>query len=100
MFSGDFVLAKKISNLRWLTDNRIPKGSCFFRPNYLWPVLIFNFFYLFLAVLGLRCCAGFSQVAARGLLSSCNAWAFHCSGFSCGGAHALGRRLNSYGTQA
>ena len=39
--------------------------------------------HLFLAVLGLRRCAGF--------LSSCGAWAAYCSGFSCRGAWVAGR---------
>ena len=30
--------------------------------------------YLFLAELGLRCCAGFLSCGERGLLSSCSAW--------------------------
>ena len=51
-----------------------------------------NFTYLFLAVLGLCCCMGFSLVvkSARGrLLSSCGVPASHCIGFS-RGAQALG----------
>ena len=40
--------------------------------------------YLFLAVLGLRCCLRtFSRFGEWGLLSSCNAQAIHCNGFSC-----------------
>ena len=35
-----------------------------------------------------------SLVAASGLLSSCSAWASHCSGFSCCGAQALGKRAS------
>ena len=46
---------------------------------------------LFLAVLGLRCFTGFSLVAGRGGNSSCSVQAFHCCGFSCHGARALGR---------
>ena len=52
---------------------------------------IYNFIYLFLAVLGLRCCEDFSLVAASGGYSSCGTWASHCSGFSCWGAQILGR---------
>ena len=66
------------------------------------------FSYLFLAVLGLCCCAqGFSSCRERGLLC-CGAWASYCGGFSCCRAQALGlqpsvvaaRRLISCGSQA
>ena len=33
----------------------------------------------------------FSSFGEQGLLSRCGAWAFHCGGFSCFGAWALGR---------
>ena len=52
------------------------------------------FIYLFLAVLGLRCCARAFLVAARGGYSSCGAQASHCSGFSRCGAWALGTRAS------
>ena len=54
------------------------------------------FTYLFLAVLGLRCCSGFfSLVAASvGLLSSCRAGSSHCQGFSCSRAQAPGSRVS------
>ena len=49
-----------------------------------------NFYYLFLAVLSLHCCTGFSLVVeSRGLLSGCGAWAYHC-GLSCYGVQVLG----------
>ena len=49
------------------------------------------FIYLCLAVLNLGCCVQtFSSCGKRGILSSCNAWASHCSVFSCCGAWALG----------
>ena len=47
------------------------------------------FVYLFLAVLGLCCCMGFSLVVARGGYSSFGARTSHCSGFSCSGGWAL-----------
>ena len=51
-----------------------------------------NFIYLFLAVLDLRCCAGFfSSCSKQGLLSSCGVRASHCSDFSCA-AQVPGRR--------
>ena len=49
-----------------------------------------NFFiYLFLAVLDLRCCTGFSLVAVSGGYSSCHVPASHWRGFSCCRAWAL-----------
>ena len=46
---------------------------------------IYLFIYLFLAVLGLHCCVqAFSRFGEQGLLSSCDAQASYCSGFSCG----------------
>ena len=70
------------------------------------------FISFFLAVLGLRYCAGFSLVVVSGATSSCNAQASHCSGFSRCRARAQGAQaqqlrllgskhgLNSRGTQA
>ena len=47
--------------------------------------------YLFLAVLGLLCCAGFSLVAEAGGHSFVAVWqASRCCGFSCCKAQALG----------
>ena len=44
-----------------------------------------------MTVLGLHCSWwAFSSSGERGLLSSCVAWASHCSGFSCWGPWALG----------
>ena len=52
--------------------------------------ILFIYFYLFMAVLGLRCCAlSFSSCDKWGLLSGCDAWASCCRGFSCCGAWAL-----------
>ena len=55
----------------------------------------FFFFFYYLFIFG---CSGssllrglFSSFGERGLLSSCGAWASHCSGFSCCRAWALGR---------
>ena len=47
---------------------------------------------LFLAALGLRCCActGFLQLRRAGATLRCGARASHCGGFSCCGAWALG----------
>ena len=60
-------------------------------PRVLGQLLFKNhFIYLFLAMVGLRCCLGFSPVATEwGLLSSCRARASLCGGFSWG-AQALG----------
>ena len=52
---------------------------------------LFLTIYLFLAALGLCCCTwAFSSCGEQDLLSSCRAWASHCSGFSCSRARALG----------
>ena len=51
----------------------------------------YEFIYLFLAALGLHCCAwAFPLVAASAGYSCCGARASHCGGFSCCGARALG----------
>ena len=51
--------------------------------------------YLFLAVLGLRCCAqAFSGCGERGLLSSCSVQASHYCGVSCCRVQALGTRAS------
>ena len=58
-------------------------------------------FHLFLAVLGLCCCTGFSLVVPSGGYSSCSARASHCGGSSCWGARALGSSsLSSCGSRA
>ena len=68
----------------------------------------FNNFYLFLAVLGLRCCTGFLLVAVSRGYSRCGTQAFYCGGFSCCRAQALGHTgfsgcgngLSSFGSRA
>ena len=46
---------------------------------------------IFLIALGLCCCVqAFSSGRTQGLLSSCGAWASHCSGFSYCRAQVLG----------
>ena len=50
--------------------------------------------YLFLAVLGLRCCVAFSSFSEPGLLYSCTVQASHCGGFSPCMAWALGHRAS------
>jgi len=49
---------------------------------------------LFLAVLVLCCCLGFSLVGTKGLRSSCRVQASHFSGFSCCEARARGARAS------
>ena len=49
--------------------------------------ILFHFIILFLAALGLCCCA-------RGATLRCSARASHCDGFSCCGARALGARAS------
>ena len=52
---------------------------------------------LFLAAMGLHCCArAFSSCSKWGLLSSCGARASQCSGFSCFRAWVVGRWLSSW----
>ena len=51
---------------------------------------LFNYYYLFLAALGLHCCSGFSTFAVSGVCSPvAGVWASHRCGFSCCGAQAL-----------
>ena len=49
-----------------------------------------NFIYLFLAVLSLHCCTGFSLAAVSRVTLHCGTWASHCGGFSYCRALALG----------
>ena len=59
-------------------------------PGSLW-ILFFFFFLIFVAVLGLHCCTGFSLVLqSRRPHSGCGAQASCCRGFSCCSAQALG----------
>ena len=56
------------------------------------PVSLCKRCYLVLAALCLcRCVRTFSSCSERGPLSSCSAWASHCSGFSCCRVWTLGR---------
>ena len=65
-----------------------------------------GFIYLFMAVLGLRCCSW--ALWRAGATLQCSVRASHCSGFSCCGARDLGAqasavvacRLSSCGAQA
>ena len=60
-------------------------------------------YYLFLAVLGLHCYAGFSLVIESRGYSSCSEWASQGSGFSCCGAQAsvvAAHGLSSCGSRA
>ena len=67
--------------------------TCLYRN----PAFDYKIFYfmLFLVVLSLCCYVqAFSSCGKQGLLSSCSARASHCSGFSCCGAQALGKRAS------
>ena len=58
---------------------------------YTLSLFIYNFVYLFLAMLGLHCCVGiFYSCKEQGMLSRGGAWAFHCGDYTCYGAQALG----------
>ena len=90
-YQGKNSTSKKIMThwrLRWwlaFFSNKVflIKVSTFFK--------IILFIYLFLAVLGLHCCAwAFSSCSKWGLFSSWCEWASHCGGFSCFGAGVLG----------
>ena len=98
-FNGDgYLVAKSCLTLcdPWTVVHQDPLSMGFPRQEY-WSGLPFPsprdfpdvMYFLFLAVLGLRCCTGFSLVAERGLLSGCDAQAFHRGGCSCCGAGAL-----------
>ena len=56
------------------------------KKNFFWN----NFIYLYLAVLGLPCCLGFSLIAMSRGYSSCSMRASYCRGFSYCRAWALG----------
>ena len=57
--------------------------------------LFLFFYFLLLAVLGLHCCpCAFSSCGEKGATLCCGARAYHCSGFSCCGAWALGARAS------
>ena len=82
----------------------------------LMPLIFFlyNFIYLFMVVLGLHCCSGFSLAAASGqyslvvvcrlltaaasLVAEC--WALGHGGFSSGSSQVLEHRINSCGPGA
>ena len=68
----------------------------FFLNIYFLPCLQINLFiYLFLAALGLCCCAqAFSSCGELGATLRCGARASHCGGFSCCGAGSLGARAS------
>ena len=55
---------------------------------------------LFLAALGLCCCAGSLVAESRGLLSGGGAWGSHCGGFSCEAQAVEHANFSSFGSQA
>jgi len=63
--------------------------------------LLNYFLILFLAVLGLLCCTGFSLVVVGGRrLSSCSVRVSNCGGFSCGAWALQCAGFSSYSAQA
>ena len=55
----------------------------------------YYYYYYFLAALDLHCCGqALSSCSKQKLLFRCSAQASHCSGFSCCGARALGKRAS------
>ena len=96
----NFKLAVSFVQNACSSDNWITPSFNSFRPliqnNFLRKAFYFYkivlFMYLFLAVLGLCCCVGFSSSCSdQGPLSSCSARASHWRDFSCCRALALGR---------
>ena len=79
-----------------MRNSFVTPSSCFL---FFFQILMY---YLFLAALGLCCCAWafFSSCGDWWLLSVCGAWASHYSGFSCCRMWALVLRLSSCGAQA
>ena len=57
-------------------------------------IYFFNFYFIFVCVGSLLLCMGFLQLWAAGATLCCSARAFHCHGFSCCGAQALGARAS------
>ena len=63
--------------------------------DYFFKLIYLFIFLIFLAALGLRCCArAFSSCSEQGLLFVAASGASHCSGFSCCRAQALGGRAS------
>ena len=59
------------------------------------PIFLFIYLFIFLDVLGLRCCVrAFLQLQRAGATLPCGAQASHCGGFSCCRAWALGARAS------
>ena len=87
----------------WYIANILPWAHhIFFRFLFSFPFLFFKnkFLYLFVAELGLCCCAqAFSSCCEWDLLSSCGARASQFSGFSRCRAQALSMGFSSSGTQ-
>ena len=87
-----------IPNVKFLTVAflifSIFKGNIFVLMKSLFSLLSFNDLqkrFIYLAVLGLHCCAwALSSCIQHGPLSSWSAWPSHRDGFSCCGARALG----------
>ena len=85
----------------WERKGRLGR-LCPLSQHFFLSFFFFKFIYLFLAALGLHCCSwAFPSYSKWGLLSICSTWTFHCSGFSCYGARALGHPgYSSCSTQA
>ena len=57
-------------------------------------LIYFIYLFIFGCVESLLLFTGFLQLQRAGATLCCNAWASHCSGFSCCGARALGARAS------
>ena len=79
-----------LGQLQDLRKSRVSNGVAqFLQPSCYSVIIYLVIYYLFLAVLGLRCYMEFPSYCEWGLLFVVGAWAPHWGGFSCSGAQAL-----------
>ena len=79
---------------------RCSNVGCIYFLQQLYILFLYNFIYLFLAVLGLYCYTSFSLVVMSMGYTSLQCWGSHCSGFSCFRSWILGHAGFSHcGTQ-
>ena len=69
---------------------RCSSVGCIYFLQQLYILFLYNFIYLFLAVLGLYCYTSFSLVVMSMGYTSLQCWGSHCSGFSCFRSWILG----------
>ena len=76
--------------MRFYEKEEITTGQPKSERAFLKIIIFYLFVYLFLAMLGLHCCAGFSLAVTRESYSSRGPRASHYSGSSCCGVQAAG----------